>query len=130
MARKKFTDEQIAQILIEAAYRGDQQTAEKYGISPRTLYRWRDFAEKSPSLTRLMKQKKVAFERGWADEAAGALKAGLEFLKEAAQKASRTDPDVIHAVAGAVKIASEVLITREVLDARLSGQDREDNPQD
>ncbi len=130
MARKKFTEDQIAQILVEAAYRGDQEVASKYGISQRTLYRWRDFAENRPGLTKLILEKKVAFERGWADEAAGALKAGLEFLKEAAQKASRTDANVIHAVAGAVKIASEVLITREVLDARLSGQDREDDTQD
>lgn len=130
MARKKFSDEQIAQILVEAAYYGDQATANKYGISQRTLYRWRDFAENRPDLTRLIRQKKIAFERGWADEAASALKAGLEFLKEAAQKADRTDPNVIHAVAGAVKIASEVLITREVLDARLAGANREDDTQD
>lgn len=130
MARKRFTDDQVAQILVESAYRGDIDTADKYGISVRTLYRWRDRAENDTALAKLIRQKKLAFERGWADEAASALKASLEFLKEAAQKANRTDPNVIHAVAGAAKIASEVLITREVLDARLSGQDREDDTQD
>lgn len=130
MARKKFSQDQIAQILVEAAYRGDVDTADKYGISIRTIQRWRALSENDVGLTRLIAQKKLAFEQGWADEAAGALKAGLEFLKEAAQKASKTDPNVIHAIAGAVKIASEVLITREVLDARLSGQDRENDTQD
>lgn len=130
MARKKFSEDQIAQILVEAAYRGDSETAVKYGISQRTLYRWRDLADKSPTLAQLFGKKKDAFERGWADEAAGALKATVEFLKEAAQKASKTDPAVIHAVAGAAKIISELLITREVLDARLSGANRADHSQD
>jgi len=130
MARKRFTEDQIAQILVEAAYRGDKEVANKYKIGQRTLYRWRDLAENRPLLTKLISQKKLAFERGWADEAASALKASLEFLKAAAQKADKTDPAAIHAVAGAAKIASELLITREVLDARLSGQDREDDSQD
>jgi hypothetical protein len=130
MARKKFSNDQIAQMLVEAAYRGDNETAAKYGISARTLQRWRDASAINPQLSQLIAEKNLAFERGWADEAASALKAGLEFLKEAAQKASKTDPAAIHAVAGAVKIASEVLITREVLDARLSGTNRENNTQD
>lgn len=117
-------------MLVEAAYRGDNETAAKYGISARTLQRWRDASAINPQLSQLIAEKNLAFERGWADEAASALKAGLEFLKEAAQKASKTDPAAIHAVAGAVKIASEVLITREVLDARLSGTNRENNTQD
>lgn len=130
MARKKFSDDQIAQILVEAAYRGDNDTAIKYGIAVRTIQRWRDLSETNLLMAKLIAEKKTVFERGWADEAAAALKAGLEFLKEAAQKTSKTDPAAIHAVAGAVKIASEVLITREVLDARLSGTNRKDNTQD
>jgi hypothetical protein len=130
MARKKFSEDRMAQILVEAAYRGDYDTAAKHGIHVRTIQRWRDLSEINPRLSRLIAEKKVDFERGWADEAAGALKAGLEFLKSAAQSVDKKDPAAIHAVAGAVKIASEVLITREVLDARLSGTSREDDSQD
>lgn len=130
MARKKFSEDQIAQILVEAAYYGDNKTANDYQINLRTILRWRRLSENNPHLLKLISKKKIAFERGWADEAAGAIKAGLEFLKSAAHQANKTDPAVIHAIAGAVKIASDVLIAREVLDARLTGQDRENDTQD
>ncbi|MEJ5222837.1 MAG: phage terminase large subunit [Anaerolineales bacterium] len=68
MARKKFSEDKMAQILVEAAYRGDYDTAAKYGIHIRTVQRWRDLSEINPRLSRLIAEKKIDFERGWADE--------------------------------------------------------------
>jgi transposase-like protein len=59
MARKRFTEDQIAQILLKAAYRAIKKLANKYGNSQRTLYRWRYFAENRPSLSKLIDQKKL-----------------------------------------------------------------------
>ncbi len=127
---KQHTLQQMAGILAEAAYYGDSQTAAKYGVSVRTLQRWRERLAEDQSLQAAFERARAAFEQEWASEAIVAIKAGLQFLAKAAQTAKASDPAAIHAVAGGVKIASEILTVREVLDARLSGSNRTDDPQD
>lgn len=122
--KRKYSDDQIAQILVEAAYYGDAFASERHRISRRTILRWREYAENSPYVTNLIKQKKSAFDKAWADDAISAFREGFKFLNESAKEVSRSDPGAIHAVAGALKIISEILITREVLDARLAAANR------
>ena len=129
MARKKFSDEQIAQILAEAAYHGDKETADKYQISTETLRRWSKQLEINPQLLKLVDIKKRAFQRRWVEEAGAFINQGFTFLHKAANT-QNLSPEMIHAIAGAMKIASEIVTIREILDARLSGQDREDDTQD
>ena len=129
MARKKFSDEQIAQILVEMTFLGDKETADKYQISTETLRRWSKQLEINPHLLKLVDIKKRAFQRRWADEAGAFISQGFAYLHKAANS-QNLSAEMIHAIAGAMKIASEIVTIREVLDARLSGQDRENDTQD
>ena len=129
MARKKFSDEQIAQILVEMTFLGNKETADKYQISTETLRRWSKQLEINPHLLKLVDIKKRAFQRRWVEEAGAFINQGFAYLHRAANNQNMS-PEMIHAIAGAMKIASEIITIREILDARLSGQDREDNTQD
>lgn len=129
MARKKFEKDQIAQILVEAMFSNVRNTANKYDIAERTIERWRDKAEYDVELSKLIGIKKRAFQRRWVDEAGAFISQGFSYLHKAADS-QNLSAEMIHAIAGAMKIASEIITIREVLDARLSGQDREDNPTD
>jgi len=129
MARKKFEKEKIAQIIAEAIFTNVRDTANKYGIAERTIERWRDKVSIDAELSALVEVKKRAFQRRWVDEAGAFISQGFKYLHEAANSPNLS-AEMVHAIAGAMKIASEIVTIREVLDARLSGQDREDDTTD
>lgn len=119
--------EQAARIVLEAALKsgepdGDKATCAKYGITIRTLQRYRKMVAtgSNPELSQTIADKKAKVEEGWADEIPGALRAAVAFLRKAAESADATDPEAIHAVAGAMKLLSETSATWKVLDVRLA----------
>jgi predicted transcriptional regulator len=115
----KFKPELAAAALVEAAYTTDKEAAKKYGVTERTIRNWKKRLDNDPVFSRIFQDKRAQFEKSWADEAPDALKAGIQFLKKAAQQADPKKPDVIHSVAGAVKIIFEVLAVKQVLDVRI-----------
>jgi len=110
----------MARILVEAAYNGDDAACQKYGISDRTLRRWKAELPEYPQLSELVRIKKAEMDRNWADDAPMAVKACMEFIVKAAQEGNHKNSDMVHAVAGAMKIVSEVMAVREYLDAKLN----------
>ena len=129
MARKKFSKEQIAQILVESVYLGERETADKYQIATITIQRWWRKVEIDTELFKLVEIKKRMFSRKWVDKAGAFIDQAFDYLNNASHSKNVT-PEMVHAIAGALKIASEIVAIREVLDARLSGQDRENDTQD
>lgn len=127
MAAKKNVDYQ-AQILVEAIYTDDQSVCDKYGISMRSLRRYRkSLADGDAELAESVRIKKAAFDSEWAEKCAPALRAGMEFLTSALQNAGdpqKKNPNFIAAAAGAIKIVAEVQMTGKVLDARIADQNR------
>jgi transposase-like protein len=117
--------ERVAQILVEAATLGDKATAEKHGITQRSLQRWRKQLPDDTELSSTVADKKAKVEAGWADEIPGALRAAVTFLRKAAEQADAKSPEAIHAIAGAMKLLSETSATWKVLDARLARQNRQ-----
>jgi transposase-like protein len=114
-----------AKAILECVSLGDAATCKKYSISPRTLQRWhQDFRKGTDAeLTASVAQKKQAIDdSGLVTEIRGALASGLDFLRRAGESAEPSDPEAIHAVAGAVKIVSEVDGTYKMIDARIRGQ--------
>jgi hypothetical protein len=121
--------DRVASILVEAAFFGDPQASQRWGITERTIRNYRAKLDEDSELSSFFLVKKQAFESEWATEIPMAIRAGIHFLGEAAKKANPTDPDTIHAIAGAVKILAEVGLTKEIIDARLGRYDREDGAQ-
>lgn len=126
MANPNFDSDKAARILLDAISMGDRAACDKWQISTRTLVRYRERMNGDNSLAQAVREKKALQDRAWASEIPSAISSCVEFLRAASQEVSKTDPEAIHAVAGSLKILSEVLITREVIDARLAGQDRQD----
>jgi hypothetical protein len=120
----KVNKELQAAVLVEAVFTADALACAKYGVSERSLQRWRrSLAEGTdPELAGFVATKKAAFDARWADECAPALAAGISFLAEAARSAGdaqRRNPAFIAAVAGAVKIIAETKLTGEIIGSRL-----------
>lgn len=105
---------------------GDRQTARQYNVSTRSVSRWRAFVGDNPDseLANSVREKKRLAEADWVKDLPEALQAAIRFLKEAAQNGNREDPAMVHSIAGAAKMLSEVEVARRVLDDRLNRKNR------
>lgn len=119
-----FNYERAATVLAETAFTDEATVLQRYRISSMTLSRYRKRMQTDPKLLQFVVTKKAALEREWANELAPAIREAIRFLQRAAREADPGDPNAIHAVAGALKILSEVSMTKEVIGARLAGADR------
>jgi hypothetical protein len=113
--------DRAAAILVEAAYFGDKVTAEKWGVTERTIRNYQARLDEDSKLSLIFHNKKVVFESDWAADIPAAIRSGIGFLQRAGKEADPKDPNAIHAIAGAVKILAEVGMTKAILDVRLSG---------
>lgn len=116
-----FNYDLAAAILVEAAFNGDQAASEHWGISIRSIQRYRAKLGKDKKLASSVADKKKVFEGRWADNISPAITNGISYLTKAIQEIAST-PEGIHAVAGAVKLLSEIEMTKRMLDARLARQ--------
>lgn len=112
--------EMIAAAVIEAAVRGDKEVAEKYNITTRTLRNWKHRVVNDDEVSAHFRKKKDDADRAWADQIPGCLSACIGYLKTAAEESHNKTPEMVHAIAGALKMVSEVAATWKVLDARLA----------
>lgn len=119
-----FNYERAATVLAETAFTDEATVLQRYGISSMTLSRYRKRLQTDHKLLEFVSLKKSSLEREWASELAPAIREAIRFLQRAARDADSSDPAAIHAVAGALKILSETAMTKEVINARLVGQDR------
>lgn len=112
--------EQISLILIDAAYMGDKKAAQKWGITDRSVRRYRARMATDSELSAYVLKRKQQAEKTWAEDLSLAIKAGIAFLSESTQALSKRDPEAVKAVNESVKTLTDVAIMREVLDARLA----------
>lgn len=118
MSRAK--KERVAEILVDAYLtRKDAVTAKKHGISVKSLYNYRKRLDEDAELAELFREKKAVASDGWADEVPGAMRASVTFLREAAERGERADPEMVHAIAGSMKLLSEVASTWKFLELKL-----------
>lgn len=121
-----FNRELAAMVLVDAAYKGDKAAAELYGLTDRTLRNYRKRLLADTELSALFQHKRALVEKDWAADAPMAIKAGVAFLLRAAQEATVT-PEMVHAVAGSMKLLADMVLTKQVLDARLAAAHRPEN---
>ena len=122
MADPHFDPDFASSAVALSGVYGVTQAAKKLGIDRRTLTEYRRFFAERPDRQHLVIEKRKALESEWAENLAGAIAAGIDFLQRAAQRADPKDPEAIYAVAGAVKILTEVTMNKRILDARLSSK--------
>ena len=118
-------------VLLEAAYTTDADAAKKYGVSLRSVQGWRRRLAEDDKFAAFFATKKAEFDRAWADELPVALKKGIRLIAECAdsfgkdEQIFKRNPELIHALAGAVKVCADVYYTGKVIDARIAPPDRQ-----
>lgn len=126
----KFNADFAATVLLEAAFTTDKAVCVKYGITDRTLRNYRQRLAADANFSAIFHTKKESVDKAWADELGTALRKGIRLIAECAdgfgqdEQMYKRNPELIAAIAGAVKICAEVYYTGKVIDARLAGQDR------
>jgi hypothetical protein len=124
--RKEF----MAQVLVEAVYTTDADVMRRYGVSERSLQRWRRMlADGDPVLAGFVATKRAALDKEWAQTLPVALTQSVETVG-AMMIAIRNDPTfganplALEKVAGAMKLLADVYFTGKIIDARVSPTDR------
>lgn len=117
MAAPNFNTERAATILVEAMFASDSDVADRWGVSVRSIQRYRSRLLEDTQLSALVALKKQLFCRAWVDDAAEVIKvAALETKRRMKTAKTEDDAKVIHAIAGAAKIFGELNITYTALN--------------
>jgi len=116
----KFKPERAATILVEAAFTSDEQAAKRWDVSVRSLLNWRNRLDDDLEFAAIFHHKKDVFEANWSLDLLPAMYSAIDYLKRASTQDTYS-PEYIHAVAGGLKILSDVRVTKEVIDARFAG---------
>lgn len=123
-AGKNFDYERASRALAAAALEGDHSAAQRENLTVRTLQNYRKRLQTDATLSQLFAEKKALLEREWAHEIAPTLRAALAFLQRAMTNLDPSDPEAVHAAAGAFKLVNEGHLTMRVIDARLAEHDQ------
>ncbi len=115
-----FDYDKAASVLVDAAYRGDEEAARLWGVNERTIRRYRARMDEDDALSSLVQRKRALAEQGWIDRFPATLGAGADFIERAAKQGSPKDPNMVHAVAGAMKLMAEIMFVKQMLDARFN----------
>lgn len=124
--------EYMAVVLLEAIYSGDDAALKKFGVSLRTLQRWRKQLQSDDGLASFVATKKAELDSRWAESLPAALRNSIEFISEASAR-SKADPDsyqnpvLVQSIAGAMKLCADVYYTGKIIDARIASINREAN---
>lgn len=124
MARPKLDIDGKAKALVYAEMHGDEAAAREYGITLRTLQRYRKQMSVDPDLSQSVAYMTAEVKEpdDWASRATRAIRALLDYFERASRDASTADPDTIAALAAAHNSVSETLLAIRILDEQASAQ--------
>lgn len=127
--RGGFKPEVAASVLLAALFGTDDKACKQYGVSLRSLQNWRKRLATDQEFAELFATKKRTFDAAWADKLPIALSRGIQLITEcadaiAADVQMRKNPNVIAAIAGAIKICADVHYTGKLIDARIADGNR------
>lgn len=108
--------DRMALAIAQSDFVGDKRVCEDFGISTRTLQRWRHRSKQDSALAASVADKKTLLLEAWRHEAIVPLKTAFEELTRRMPLAKdEGDARVIHAIAGAVKIIGDLRLSADVL---------------
>ena len=125
----KFRYDLAACVLIEALFTTDAEACKKYGITERTLHRYRQRLVEDSVLEHLFAEKKRALDDKWADVLPNAMREAVHAIAEISKElrtnpATRRNPVSLERLAGALKLCADVYYTGKVIDARIADRNR------
>lgn len=122
----------VATLLVESLYTSDDAACARYGVSTKSLQRYRAALPDDPELSGIVATKKAVFDKTWAEGFPIMLRKGIQVLSECmdaiqGDEQKKKDPQIIAAIAGAMKLAADIHLTGKVIDARLADANRQAN---
>ena len=115
-----YNRDRAAMVLVDASFYGDAAAAKRMGVTIRSVENYRKRLETDAELVALFASKKRLFEQSWASELPTAIRACIGFIVRAAQDGNTKDPEMVHAIAGALKIVTDAGFAKAILDVKLS----------
>lgn len=120
MPKPTFDSQLAASILVEAVFHGDTATAEKFGITTRTIRNYRKRLLENPDFSadlaeRVKHAKNTLLSRTWAENLDLALNRTIVKMLEAVEGQPEYIPEALEAITGAFSALSEFALAREVL---------------
>jgi hypothetical protein len=106
--------ERVAQILADAFVLGDQATADRWGLTVRTLQRYRAAAEDDEQLGALVSERARAGASDWRRQRLTFLTRAIRRVSELAEQAG---VEQLPAIVQAIKVVGELEITSKALRA-------------
>lgn len=117
-AGRNFNYEKAAMVLVNAILEGDKLTADKFGISVRTVKRYRELAKKDEYLAQLVTKRTDKFADDHDQMVAKANAAVIALLERTCAATEKADSDLLHATFGAYKIINENQLFRKLVNER------------
>jgi hypothetical protein len=127
---KQFDYDRAAMALIEAVHYGDEVAAQRFGVTKRSIRRWRAKSQVDQTLSYKVRELKDLDNRDWAKNLVDGILAQIDYATRAAQEASPKEPEAIKANAEYFRAMIEAAITKGILDARHPGQGRTEYQED
>lgn len=110
------TIDRMALAIAQSDYLGDPATCQRFGISCRTLQRWRYRSKREPALAASVADKKRILLETWQNEAIAPLKTAFEELNRRMPTATTADDaKMIYALSGVCKVLGELKLSAGVL---------------
>ena len=117
MGARKLDPHKAAQLLVDADITTDAVAAKRHGVCQATIGRWRRRLDSDPVLYELYVQKKRWADRAWLAKAPPMIEDALEYMRRCTE--AEPTPEMLRAIAGALKLVSEAIASREMIDARV-----------
>jgi hypothetical protein len=119
----------IATVIVEALYTTDERACKKYGISTKSLQRYRKQLATDDELSSCVHTKKAALDNAWADELKFTLSKGIRILADCFEAVGSDpvyskNPEIIKSIAGAIMCCADVELTGKMINARIAPEDR------
>lgn len=112
----KIPDRTMARILAESDFYSDEDLSVRWGISRRTIVRYRQRASVDPKLASIVTECRKDLQDVWVENALANLNSALIELKRRYTTArSKDDAECIQAIASALKIVGELKIASDAL---------------
>ncbi len=118
-----FNYERAAMVLCDAVMMGDRAAADKWGITQRSIQRYREKLETDDKLRHYAAKLQAKQEQDWIGEIPKVLAEGMAFLKSAFVQNLNSEgvlnPETITALTGVIETLADIDLTRKIIAERL-----------
>lgn len=125
----KFKPELAAVVLLEAAYKNDEDACRKYGVSLRSLQNWRRRLHEDKEFAAIFATKQQRVSREWADDFLAPIRRAAQLIDQCYQEIQKDprvmkNPVFIQAIADSARTCADILLTQQAINAQFSDPDQ------